>query len=503
MSRRGGLGTVLWALLAIPFKLACIGLMIALPLIGVWVASSLALFKNQSLAWSIGAGLLMFPVLPLLWEGFAHWRRSRKRNVGPRHLNGLDRLILRTVVINGLFIGALLATNPQAGFTALSARGDWMLAGRSGPRVELVRGYLFRAADTLEWLYKLSKDNPYEKYKDKKQTPTPKPAPVADRDKAGQGESQQGKSETDTGQTGQEQDATPAAPTWPEAPTLHPLVASFPPQEEKSPEHVGRYIGGRIADPRERARAIHDYVADRVAYDVPALRSGSFPPQDAETVLRTGKGVCAGYAKLFEAVGRAAGLEAVYVVGDVRNETGGIDGVGHAWNAVKIGERWHLVDVTWDAGFVNGESYTKRLRTVYFLTPPEVFSTDHFPESEEWQLREKPITRGDFIRQPMMRPSFYALGLRLHHPDRSQVSVTGALSIGVVNPRGIFFLVKYTPSGQEGASGTECQVQPDRVTTMLCTFKQSGSYDVKLFVSPRQYGSYEYVGKVMANNALD
>jgi len=496
VARKGSpAGKLVWALIAVPFKLACIGLMIALPLLGVWVASSLAVFHNKSLVWAIAAGLVMFPLLPLLWEGLAHWRRSRKKKVGPRFLNLLDRMVLRTVTLNALFIGVLLAANPQAGFTALSARGDWMLAGKTGPRVEQLRKGLFQAADTLEWLYKLSKDNPYKKYdKDKGERPTPAPKKKADKT----GEKPDRTDEKPDSTTGKKPDATDdqAKRRWPQPAALHALVSSFPPQEEKSPEWVGRYLAGRIADPLERARAIHDYVADRVAYDVPSYRAGKYPPQDAETVFRTGTGVCAGYARLFVAVSQAAGLEARYLVGDVRSENGQIDGEGHAWNAVKIEDRWHLVDVTWDSGHVSGNTFTKKLRTTYFLTPPEVFSADHFPEDPTWQLRDTPLTRGEFIRQPMMRPSFYAHGLKLKQPERSQVTVTNSLTIELDNPRQLFLLGTYNPQG--GGSGVDCQVG-EAQTSVTCKFPAAGSFDVKLFLSAKQYGSYDYVGKVMVN----
>jgi len=491
--KRGTAGKLLWALIAVLFKLACIGLMIGLPILGVWVASSLAVFFNRDVTWAIAAGLLMFPVLPLAWDAFAQWRRQRKRKTEPRLLNGLDRMILRTVLLNALFIGGLLATNPQTGFTALSARGDWMLAGKTGPRVDQIRRRLFQTADTLEWLYKLSKDNPYKKYdRDGEQTPTPKPTPKPTPRPTPE------PTTPDRPDSNTRPTDPPAVPenAWPQPPAIDPLVSQFPPQEEKSPQWVGRYIAGRIADPMERARAIHDYVADRVAYDVAALRAGNYPPQDAQTVFRTGKGVCAGYATLFEAISQAAGLEAKYVVGDVRSEDGDIDGVGHAWSAVKIEERWYLVDVTWDSGFVNGDRFTKQLRTVYFLTPPEVFSADHFPEDAAWQLRERPLSRGEFIRQPMMQPSFYAEGLKLRSPDRSQVSVADRVNIELENPRSLFLMAHYAPRG--GSEDRECTVSSAR-TGVTCGFPAAGSFDVKLYLSHQQYGRYLYVGKVMVN----
>ena len=81
---------------------------------------------------------------------------------------------------------------------------------------------------------------------------------------------------------------------------------------------MARYLGDRESEPFRLVKALHDYVADRVAYDAPALASRI--PQDAETVFRTRKGVCAGYAKLLAALGKAAGVEIQYLVGDARTQ---------------------------------------------------------------------------------------------------------------------------------------------------------------------------------------
>ena len=69
------------------------------------------------------------------------------------------------------------------------------------------------------------------------------------------------------------------------APTLHPAVAALPPEHETSIESVAKYLVEAESDPVQRVKALHDYVADRIAYDAEALAAGRFPPQDAKTVF--------------------------------------------------------------------------------------------------------------------------------------------------------------------------------------------------------------------------
>lgn len=83
--------------------------------------------------------------------------------------------------------------------------------------------------------------------------------------------------------------------------------------------------------------------------------------------------VCEGYAKAFQLLLSAAGIESVYVVGDA-------SGTGHAWNQVKIDGQWYNVDSTWnDTG--NAGSHK------YFNVPDSTFLIAHKPYTEDAPLK--------------------------------------------------------------------------------------------------------------------
>ena len=42
------------------------------------------------------------------------------------------------------------------------------------------------------------------------------------------------------------------------------------------------------------------------------------------------------------------------------------------------------------------------------FTPPEVSTSEHFPKDDKWQLADHAITRGEFMRKPQLRPTFFA-----------------------------------------------------------------------------------------------
>lgn len=467
--------------LGLLFKLAFVAAAVSLPVLGVWIASSLAAHHDGPLWASLVAGALCFPLLPLGWDLLSTWRRRRSAHVRPRVLTVFDRLVLRTLLVNLAFVGGLLATFPATMFEALSTRGDWMLPQSEATWVERARGVLFGAAERMSWLHEATHDNAYESLIDPSLTKTSSSDAVAPK----------------AGHTTQPDDREPQTPAptkravtpedlyrhdgWPSAPTLHPIVTSLPPAAETSIESVARYVVEHESNPVQRVKALHDYVADRVAYDVPALRTRNFPPQDAQAVFERRTAVCAGSAALLAELGRAAGLEIIVVVGDARDSDGLFDGTGHAWNAFNLAGRWYLADPTWDAGSVNGDTFTKQYESSYFMTPPEVFATTHMPEDPKWQLLATPLSQGDFIRQPHLKPSFAALGLRLLEPTRAQISAKGGetVTLRFDNPHG--FEVYGNVRAQDDATTLAfCDNKVDP-TTMSCTMPGAGRHDVLLF----------------------
>src|SRR5215475_11396855 len=87
------------------------------PLVGFWLASSLAAYLGAPnwVAWLAGA--FLFPIIPGAWE-FHAW--SHRRPEGKAWLTPLDRLSLRTFVVGLVFLAALLCLYPQTAFVSLS-----------------------------------------------------------------------------------------------------------------------------------------------------------------------------------------------------------------------------------------------------------------------------------------------------------------------------------------------------------------------------------------------
>ncbi len=498
-------------LLGFALKLLLAAIAIAIPLLGVWAGSSLAAYANGPKVVALMAGALAFPIAPLAWDAVSEVRRRGKTD--KRILTFFDRFILRTLAINVVFLGIFLASAPELVFTALSTRGDWMLDDVAGSTAGRWRAHFLNAADGLAWLYELAHDNPYEKADEDAggEAPPPPPAPVAedtpddDATRIAEDEvaASTGVDDADEGS----QPAPPPAPIpiapstaglsierpWPSEPAIHPAVRDMPESEQTSVERVARWVQAHEPDPLMRVKALHDFVADHVAYDVDVLHAieagGDIgDSQDPDVVLRTGKAVCMGYSLLLEALGKITGDDIRYVVGDAHQE-------GHAWNAAQIDGRFLLIDATWDAGYVNGGVFTKRYSTDYLFTPAVVFGVEHFPDEPGWQLRSEPLSRGEFNRQPQLKPSFFARGYRLNDPNRARVEIDGPLRLEVAVPQGHRALIWFMPSGSDDS--THCGVVESGAHALTCNFPGAGVFEVHIGDGDDR-GYFESIGSIEA-----
>lgn len=528
--RLSWIGVVLFVV----FRLVWTSLVVLAPTLGVWVASSLAAYRNGPVWLACAAGLLLFPVLPVVWDMSSEWLRRRRsgRRMRPdtRVLTGWDRIVLRTLVVNLLFVGGLLWARPEAAFTALSTRGDWFIEHTHHPLAERARPWLFRAADGLQWLYEAAHDNPYADMVEGGTGPAPTPAPTpsawedpwkqgggaavpkdsgakdgGDGEADGTAEPVPGDSKVEPAPEDSKAEPVPAdspapagPPTvWPSAAVVHPAVLAMPAEAKASVAAVGQYLKDKESDPGRRVKAIHDFAATHLAYDSVALAEGRYPDQSAEAVLKAGLAVCAGYANLTKAVADVTGDEVVVVVGDSRGRADEVDGEPHAWNAAKIDGLWYLLDPTWDSGHVKDGTFVREYRTSYLFVPPQLIGITHFPDEPAWQLRDAPLSRGEFARQPMMRPEFFAEGLTLEEPQRSQVTVQRDALIRLGNPRKRWVLAKAIAAGAE--DGARCAVTGREQVEILCSGLAPGTYNVRMCTSPTEYGTFGCVGEIQVN----
>ncbi len=188
---------------------------------------------------------------------------------------------------------------------------------------------------------------------------------------------------------------------------------------------LAQKLSASLSSDHEKARVFYMWLAHNVRYDCRKFHNRKKPNIKARSkaeyekkrkalydkqVLKTmkyKKGICGDYSRLYKALCDEVGLEAVYIGGYSRNFSkpyGKKQENSHAWNAVKIDGKWHLLDATWGAGYADAEvkKFTRRVSDGFFFVPPKWFAQTHFPKDEKWQLMDKTITMKDFPKQPMI-----------------------------------------------------------------------------------------------------
>lgn len=202
----------------------------------------------------------------------------------------------------------------------------------------------------------------------------------------------------------------------------------FKTPEETLPLLV-KNLTGNSSSTAEKVKVLHDWICNNIAYNTDVF-TGNPGKQDYVTVLKKKKAVCSGYTNLMNQMCALAGIESIGIEGYSKGfgYRGYIeDGqqCDHAWNAVKLGNKWQLIDVTWDAGFVDVKTFVKHYSTEWLYLTPEQFSFSHLPKDEANQFLAKPKSIETFVKEPYVRGAFFQYGLSLGEkmPDyRNEIS---------------------------------------------------------------------------------
>lgn len=285
----------------------------------------------------------------------------------------------------------------------------------------------------------------------------------------------------------------------------HAMAA--PKAAERSIQSLAGYLakgaGAGARGDLQKARAIYRWLTANIAYDAGAFFSGSFRNErlTAEDVLRTRKGVCDGYATLFEKLGTAAGLQVAKVSGYAKG-FGYVPGQkikgepNHAWNAVKIAGRWRLVDATWGAGYVNGETraFERRFQPHYFFPAPGQLIYDHLPENPRWQLLENQVSRREYENLPQLRPEFFQQGLGLQSHRQGLIEAGERLQVRLIAPRGVRLIASLYRGEKRLAKNLSYTRREGDGFRIHALFPKPGAYTLRFFAnSGAAKGPYQWV----------
>ncbi|NEM99150.1 transglutaminase domain-containing protein [Pontibacter burrus] len=190
------------------------------------------------------------------------------------------------------------------------------------------------------------------------------------------------------------------------------------PRYTTSVPQLAAYLSKAAATDYEKARVIFAWIAKNIRYDDNGFNTGKVMDASPEAVLKYRRAVCDGYARLFQALGEEMGLDVVKVSGYAKGY-GYAPGkrfprTNHAWNAVRLNDRWMLLDPTWAAG--SATTANGKLKTIYRYDPywfdvePHAFLFSHLPVKPEYQFIPKPITLAQYEQLAFVEASIFRLG---------------------------------------------------------------------------------------------
>ncbi|KFY18368.1 hypothetical protein V493_08681 [Pseudogymnoascus sp. VKM F-4281 (FW-2241)] len=180
------------------------------------------------------------------------------------------------------------------------------------------------------------------------------------------------------------------------------VAAKYPRQSlprGNSIDYLADALCGPFTSHTDKARAIFMWCHLNINYDVDAFLGNRVKGQTPDETIRTGMGVCEGYAKVFAAIAVRGGLECLVVGGHGKGygyvATGPgqrlppANPTGHAWNAVRIdGGEWKLCDPCWGSGALGGDKkYHRAFTASEFTGSNEDFGLKHFPSNKEHFFR--------------------------------------------------------------------------------------------------------------------
>lgn len=247
-------------------------------------------------------------------------------------------------------------------------------------------------------------------------------------------------------------------------------------------ELTDQLIGPAQGD-REKVRAIFYWIAKNIRYDHPGRRTHYWdliPAGDplARHVYERGSGICSGYAQLLHTMLSYAGITDSIVEGYAKGDSyapAADTSANHAWNAVQIDGRWHLLDATWASPATANEP----IREMYFMAEPGRLAASHLPIDEKWTLLGTKMSRADFNQLPKVNDLFYEMGFGTAPPVVEQTP--GRVRLALQLPEKIIIgFILWNKTTQELTDAPFTIEKGQQGSTVTVEVPREGDYSVEM-----------------------
>jgi hypothetical protein len=268
------------------------------------------------------------------------------------------------------------------------------------------------------------------------------------------------------------------------------IALNIPKRKYKSYTELAALLTDGLHTEHEKARVLFRWITDNISY------SYSNRSSDANNVLKKKKAVCIGYSNLFKEMCECSGIECVIVEGYAKTSVEDINkkckDTDHAWNAVKLNERWYLIDVTWASGHHDTKSRKsiKSYNELYYLTPPDNFIKKHLPVDENWQLVERPVKKADFEKQPVYYSGCFENHVFDLQPEKGLIKVSLRDSLIIQFQSDLQIRGATISLGENQHFNSPDISRNGNFYLIKHKFERKGSYELTLFLNEKSVATY-------------
>lgn len=208
----------------------------------------------------------------------------------------------------------------------------------------------------------------------------------------------------------------------------NPSLEKYLTSQDKSLLALAKNIVSEITTPDmsdyEKELAIHDYIVNTASYDYKNLATDTLPDSayTAYGILVNKSGVCQGYSEATQLLCKLAGIQCDIVIGYGTSQTSSTP-VNHAWNVVKIGNSWYMLDTTYDDLVCTYNNQTSEILSHdYFNVTNAMLSKDH-----EWDQSAYPRASN------LLSNYYYMSNSMFDTPEEFQAYVISQIEAGETN----------------------------------------------------------------------
>jgi len=201
---------------------------------------------------------------------------------------------------------------------------------------------------------------------------------------------------------------------------------------------ISYVVTKKFPDSKDKSRAIFDWIAYNISFDVKAARTNGNEKSTSDIILKTRKATSSGYASLFQDMCSVAKIRCLTVDGYLKNNVEQFsekpEEFNHTWNVVQLGqspESWYYIDPTLGAGYTDDKItvYTKAYDDAYFFADKTIFNLQHLPDNKSWLLGPGSKSSKSFFSSPLIKNGAYEFGISNFSPDDGFIKTTTSSSV--------------------------------------------------------------------------